>query len=54
MKGKKYQASERMENLGSLSQTAVPEDNHNWSAFFQIALVERPEVNEAEMMTLRL
>lgn len=43
-----------MEKLGSLSQTSVPGDNHNWTAFLQIALVEKAEVNEAtEIMTLR-
>lgn len=43
-----------MENFTSLSQTLVPEDNHNWSAFLQNAFVERPEINEAiEIMTLR-
>lgn len=40
--------------IGSLSPTPVPEDNHNWPAFLQIAFVERPEVNGAtEIMILR-
>lgn len=42
------------EKLGSLSQTAVLEDKHNQSGFFQMVPDERSEVNEAaEIMALR-
>lgn len=43
-----------MGKLGRLSQFPVPGENHNWSAFLQIALVEKAEVKEViEIMTLR-